>query len=107
MPFKHIEFIVKGTVHGVGFRYFVKEIARADGLVGWVKNDPVSLPSYLFPHLSEPFRQDMLLEWLRARVPQLINCEYISEALSAVLSPCVVQKEAASRRASSCQSDRR
>ncbi|KIP03232.1 hypothetical protein PHLGIDRAFT_20289 [Phlebiopsis gigantea 11061_1 CR5-6] len=40
MPFNSIEFVVKGTVQGVGFRYFVRSMARSEGVVGWVKNDP-------------------------------------------------------------------
>lgn len=40
MPLKSIHFSVHGVVQGVGFRYFVKGVARAEGLVGWVKNDP-------------------------------------------------------------------
>ena len=31
---------VTGTVHGVGFRYFVYREANALGLVGWVANLP-------------------------------------------------------------------
>ncbi|GJE94672.1 acylphosphatase [Phanerochaete sordida] len=40
MALKSIEFSVHGVVQGVGFRYFVKGIARSEGLVGWVKNSP-------------------------------------------------------------------
>ncbi|EKM53629.1 uncharacterized protein PHACADRAFT_260087 [Phanerochaete carnosa HHB-10118-sp] len=40
MALKSIEFSVSGLVQGVGYRYFVKGVARAEGLVGWVKNDP-------------------------------------------------------------------
>ena len=29
---------VTGTVQGVGFRYFAREAARAEGLQGWVQN---------------------------------------------------------------------
>jgi len=32
--------IVKGRVQGVGFRYFVKNEAKALGLIGWVRNLP-------------------------------------------------------------------
>ena len=31
---------VSGHVQGVGFRYFVRQAARRNGLVGWVRNDP-------------------------------------------------------------------
>ncbi len=31
---------IVGHVQGVGFRYFVRQMARRYGLVGWVRNDP-------------------------------------------------------------------
>lgn len=31
-------YVVRGRVQGVGFRYFVVEHARLEGLVGWVAN---------------------------------------------------------------------
>ena len=33
-------FIVSGHVQGVGFRAFVADAARAEGLTGWVRNLP-------------------------------------------------------------------
>jgi acylphosphatase len=32
--------VVSGRVHGVGFRFFVDEAARREGLRGWVQNLP-------------------------------------------------------------------
>lgn len=34
------EYLVSGRVQGVGFRAFVADAARAEGLDGWVKNLP-------------------------------------------------------------------
>jgi acylphosphatase len=34
----HMHVVVRGRVQGVGFRWFVREAARAAGLSGWVKN---------------------------------------------------------------------
>jgi acylphosphatase len=34
------QFTVSGRVQGVGFRFFVKEAARQEGLSGWVRNLP-------------------------------------------------------------------
>jgi acylphosphatase len=36
----HMHVVVRGRVQGVGFRWFVREAARASGLSGWVKNRP-------------------------------------------------------------------
>lgn len=35
---QQVHLFISGTVHGVGFRQFVKSHARKLGLVGWVKN---------------------------------------------------------------------
>jgi acylphosphatase len=34
----YMHVVVRGRVQGVGFRWFVRETARASGLSGWVKN---------------------------------------------------------------------
>ena len=34
-----LEAVVLGRVQGVGFRYFVADVATARGIVGWVAND--------------------------------------------------------------------
>lgn len=36
MPSKHVFY--EGNVQGVGFRYFVKQIAKGFDVVGWVRN---------------------------------------------------------------------
>jgi acylphosphatase len=33
-------FLISGRVHGVGFRFFVEDAARREGLRGWVRNLP-------------------------------------------------------------------
>lgn len=36
----HLDAVVRGRVQGVGFRYFVMEVAAGLGLGGWVANEP-------------------------------------------------------------------
>ena len=38
-PAGAMRLVVRGRVQGVGFRWFVRETARAAGLAGWVRND--------------------------------------------------------------------
>ena len=33
-------FVVRGRVQNVGFRFFLEETARREGLTGWVRNRP-------------------------------------------------------------------
>ncbi|HXZ80577.1 MAG TPA: acylphosphatase [Terriglobales bacterium] len=36
------QFVVRGRVQGVGFRWFVEREAQALGIAGWVRNNPDS-----------------------------------------------------------------
>ena len=49
MTYISFEYLVRGRVHGVGFRYYMREVAKAEGIVGWVKNDPVRSVSKIVP----------------------------------------------------------
>jgi acylphosphatase len=35
-----LQAVVKGSVQGIGYRYFVQETARNAGVTGWVQNLP-------------------------------------------------------------------
>lgn len=55
---------VRGRVQGVGFRWFVRERARALGLKGWVRNHPDGCVEVL------AVGSDSALEALRAMLSQ-------------------------------------
>lgn len=58
---------VRGRVQGVGFRWFVRERARAFGLAGWVQNLPDG--TVAFAAAGPADRVERLLEALRAGPP--------------------------------------
>ena len=33
-------YLIGGRVQGVGFRYFTEDVARREGILGWVQNRP-------------------------------------------------------------------
>lgn len=37
---KQVRIVISGFVHGVGFRYFVREEADKSKITGWVRNTP-------------------------------------------------------------------
>lgn len=37
---KQIHIMITGFVQGVGYRKFVRRIARQEGITGWVRNNP-------------------------------------------------------------------
>lgn len=39
-PSASLHVVVRGTVQGVGFRWFTRRVARRLGLAGWVANRP-------------------------------------------------------------------
>ncbi|KAI0785819.1 acylphosphatase isozyme Ch1 [Abortiporus biennis] len=39
MAYRSFQYVVSGSVQGVGFRHFTKRMADREGIVGWVKND--------------------------------------------------------------------
>jgi acylphosphatase len=40
MALKRLAITVSGRVHGVGFRFFSRDVAARFGLTGWVRNTP-------------------------------------------------------------------
>ncbi len=40
MPMKRLAITISGRVHGVGFRFFTRDLAGRFGLTGWVRNTP-------------------------------------------------------------------
>ena len=40
MAVKRLSIVVTGRVQGVGYRFFVEDLAQSLGLSGWVRNNP-------------------------------------------------------------------
>jgi acylphosphatase len=71
-----IRLIVSGDVQGVGFRYFVRESARALGVRGWTRNLPdgsVELEAGGEPEPMAAFRRRVSLG------PDSAEIEYVLE----------------------------
>jgi acylphosphatase len=62
---KRIRAVVKGTVQGVGYRYFAVNQAGAMGLVGWVRNVPNSDVEVVAEGDEEKLERFSLLDWDR------------------------------------------
>ena len=70
----HLE--IRGRVQGVGFRWFVRETARALGLRGWVKNRPDGSVELAAAGTEEAVRQ---LELAVGRGPRGAVVEHVDE----------------------------
>ena len=62
-----LEAVVHGRVQGVGFRMYVRDVARRGGLVGWVANEPSGAVRCVAEGSSDSLQQ--LSQALRAGPP--------------------------------------
>jgi acylphosphatase len=61
---KRLQAVVHGRVHGVSFRYYARQRARALGLVGWVRNGDDGTVEILAEGQESNLRR--FLSWLHA-----------------------------------------
>ncbi|HMK29884.1 MAG TPA: acylphosphatase [Terriglobales bacterium] len=77
------QFVVRGRVQGVGFRWFVEREAQALGIAGWVRNNPDSSVEVLAVGTREQIAvlRKKLREGPRAaRVDDVQECEAAASA---------------------------
>jgi acylphosphatase len=55
---------ISGDVQGVGFRWYTRERAEAEGLAGWVRNLPDDRVEAVFE--GGPEAVERILEWCRS-----------------------------------------
>lgn len=79
-------FVVQGRVQGVGFRWFVEDSARREGLAGWVMNRQdghVEVRAEGEREAMERFERDLRRGPSRARVDHVHHWDDVPEGLTA------------------------
>ena len=83
---KRVSMIVSGTVQGVGFRYYVHDIAKEMGITGWVRNLPdgtVEIDAEGKPDILDAFIRNISSAqqgFIRVRSVQVQEKDYVGYA---------------------------
>ncbi len=87
-----LRLVVRGTVQGVGFRWFVREAARRTDLAGWVRNCPDG--SVEISVAGEDWALDRLLAAVRRGPPgaQVDTVECLPAAPESLERPFAIRR---------------